>query len=329
MIKESEKRSFESVNYMFRPKKQIERKIIIEILQNLSPEIKLNDYIYIGLGSIYYYDFILIHKFLNLKKMISIDDKSTVRRFIFNRPYDYIKFINKKSTEFLQAFNWKASVILWLDYDSKFDVIVLDDLSLISQNCSSGDVVIITLEARIHTKEDWPEFKRKFGTYVSPKYNKQKYFTPKNFPILIQNVVINYLNADLEYRDINFHKIFSFKYKDTAQMYTLGGVFGKENIFKCKKWKNGFVEFGEKIIDIDVPNLTYREKFYIDSHIKKLKQEIEEIEKNTRQYSDYRKREQVMTKKLNKCTKFEISYNDIKKYISYYRYYPQYYEGLI
>ena len=120
MNEQKEKRSFEYINYMFRPKKQIERKIIIEILQELEKEIPLSKYLYIGFGSIYYYDFILFHKMLNMNKLLSIDDKSTIKRFNFNRPYDFITFENKISTNFLSEYDWKQNSVLWLDYDNKF-----------------------------------------------------------------------------------------------------------------------------------------------------------------------------------------------------------------
>jgi len=57
------KPSFEKINYIFRPKKQIERKILIELFQKIQNTLNINisEYQYIGLGSIYYYDFILFH----------------------------------------------------------------------------------------------------------------------------------------------------------------------------------------------------------------------------------------------------------------------------
>ena len=59
--------NFEKVNYYIRPKKQIERKILIELLNQISVllSIPLNKYTYVGMGSTYYYDFILFHKFFS------------------------------------------------------------------------------------------------------------------------------------------------------------------------------------------------------------------------------------------------------------------------
>ena len=66
--------SFENVNYNVRLKKQIERKIIVETLQKLNAIMDIPNYHYLGFGSIYFSDFILFHKYLNINRMTSIDD---------------------------------------------------------------------------------------------------------------------------------------------------------------------------------------------------------------------------------------------------------------
>jgi len=342
MIELEEKRSFESVNYMFRPKKQIERKIIIEILQELNKEVDLSKYKYVGFGSIYYYDFILFHKFLNLNNLLSIDNKSTRKRFKFNRPYDFISFKNKISTDFLSEFAWQQNVVLWLDYDHKLSDVVVSDLRIIANNCSDGDILIVTLDAscedasseesRRRRDKSREEFYSDFGTYISPEYKVnegKKYFTPKFLPMLLQNVTVNYLGAMCEYRDIKFYKLFSFSYQDTSPMFTIGGIFDSTGELSDKDWDNDFISNDEDIRDIDVPILTYCEKFYIDSNIRKLKRKINELENSTRKYSDFLKRKRIMTEKINKVLPFELSFYDLKKYIDYYRYYPQYYEGIV
>jgi len=334
MNEQKEKRSFEYVNYMFRPKKQIERKIIIEILQELKNEIPLSKYLYIGFGSIYYYDFILFHKILNMNNLLSIDDKSTKKRFEFNRPYDFISFENKISTDFLSEYDWKQNSALWLDYDDKLKDVVLSDIKIITKNCKKKDFLIITLNA--YCEKYWSKrnqarenFYREFGTYVSQKCKDKKYYTPKNFPLLLQDVIINYLMTMSEYGDIRFYKLFSFRYQDRSPMFTIGGIFDDNEELWNKDWGNKFISTTEEIKDINVPILTYCEKFYIDSHIEKLKREIEKIE-NKNKDGDLCLIEEKMTEMINKALPFELgSFYDLKNYIEFYRYYPQYYEGII
>jgi len=334
MNEQQEKRSFEDINYMLRPKKQIERKIIIEILQELKKEIQLSEYLYIGFGSIYYYDFILFHKMLKMNNLFSIDDKSTKKRFTFNRPYDFISFENKVSTNFLSEYDWKQNTVLWLDYEGKLKDIVLSDLKIITKNCNKKDVLIITLNAyceKYWTKREQArkDFYRKFGTYISHEYRDRKYYTPKNFPLLLQDVIMNYLMTMSEYRDIGFYKLFSFRYQDTAPMLTIGGIFDYNDELWNKDWGNRFISTKEEINNINVPILTYCEKFYLDSHIEELKQKIGEIENEIGE-GDSSLMEEKMTEKINEVLPFELrSFYDLKSYVEYYKYYPQYYEGII
>ena len=46
--------SYEKINYLVRPAKQIERKLIIEALQCLRREFLIEDYEYVGMGSLFY-----------------------------------------------------------------------------------------------------------------------------------------------------------------------------------------------------------------------------------------------------------------------------------
>lgn len=322
-----EYRSYESVNYILRPKKQIERKIIIEILQELDKYYDLSQYLYIGFGSIYYYDFILFHKFLKLHNFISIDDKSTKKRFAYNRPYDFISFENIKSTEFLNKFDWKNNAILWLDYDKKINEDILGDLKTIAKNCKNGDILLITLNAYIkHSKNRnkfMQEFLSEFGKYISTEYQNKKYFTPKHFTKLLQHLITNILESYCEYREIKFSKLFCFKYKDGVPMFTIGGIFNPPNELSDKEWVHDFICTDEKIVDINVPILTHREKFYLDSHLEELKTKIIEIQTKTEKTGE-------MTEMINENLPFELpSFENLKNYLEFYKYYPQYHEGII
>lgn len=334
MNKQNEKRTFEYINYMFRPKKQIERKIIIEILQELEKEITLSKYLYIGFGSIYYYDFILFHKMLNINKLLSIDDKSTIKRFEFNRPYDFITFKNEISTDFLTEYDWKQNSVLWLDYDNKLKDIVLSDIKIIAKNCKKKDFLIITINAYCGNVGDERDqarehFYNEFRMYISSEYHDKKYYTPKCFPYLLQEVILNYLMTMSEYRDVSFYKLFSFRYRDGSPMFTIGGIFDDDKKLCNRKWNNKFISTDEEINDINVPILTYCEKFHIDSHIEKLKRKIKKIESRNKG-SNCSLIEKKMTEMINKTLPFELgSIYDLKNYIEFYRYYPQYYEGII
>lgn len=322
--------SFEKINYLFRPRKQIERKIIIEILLELSNKfIKLPKYEYVGMGSIYYYDFILFHKFLDMNLMTSIDDKITSKRFKFNKPYEFISFKNQKSTDYLSTRIWDTNSFLWMDYDFELDPVMLDDFGIISKSIREKDILIFTIDARCRFNSETKEkFLENFEEFISPQFKKEKYFTPLFFPNLIENICLNYFKEQMLYEEIKFHKLFGFTYEDGAKMYTLGGIFSK--VKSLPKLKNPFARNNTSILNIDIPLITYKEKFYLDSKILNLKNNIAAT-KNSFNRTTIQKgsdKEKIyVSNKLN--LSIELSIEDIEAYVKYYKYYPQYYEGII
>ncbi len=255
--------SFEKVNYLFRPRKQIERKIIIEILQELKGQFNnFQDHEYIGMGSIYYYDFILFHKLLDFEKMTSIDDKVTTKRFLFNKPYEFISFKNQLSTDFLSSQKWTDNRIIWMDYDLKLNEVILDDFGILSKNCIDRDILIFTIDAQCDYDDDKKdEFINTFEDFIPSSFQKDEYFEPLYFPKLLETICLNIFKDQMLYDNYKFNKLFSFTYSDRAKMYTLGGIFSDPE--KIPKLTNLFLRQNHEIIDIDIPLITYKEKYYL------------------------------------------------------------------
>lgn len=135
-------------NYLLRPKKGIERKMLCESFQRLCHLHPLSEYEYIGFGAFYFADFKLLHRQLGVQHMISIEhDGAILRRVKFNKPYSFIKIRHGSSTEVLRAYAWRRPVIIWLDYDSVLSSDHLVDVELIVQNAPSGSVLLITTDA--------------------------------------------------------------------------------------------------------------------------------------------------------------------------------------
>ena len=108
--------SYEKINYALRPNKNVERKLILECFNTLKAKFNIEAYRYIGLGSVWFSDFILFHKFANLKKMISIEISSK-NRFDFNSPFSCVKVKLGKTTQVLPTLPYRDPTICWLDYD--------------------------------------------------------------------------------------------------------------------------------------------------------------------------------------------------------------------
>jgi len=322
--------NFEKINYLLRPKKQIERKILIEILQELQQIIPtFEDFRYIGMGSIYYYDYILFHKYLKLKKYTSIDHEPVPKRFVFNKPYDFIEFRNDLSTEFLEKFKFDSNIIIWLDYNTFLNGNIFTDLALLSRKCRKNDIVIFTLNVSCprlikHRKS----VMEPFAEYLSQKYQPfNKFLTGSQFSYLYQDICQNYFADKCKPRNLKFHKIFAIEYADNATMLTIGGIMDESDDLS-KELIHPFVRTDEPIVTISVPNLTYKEKFYLDSRIDQIKNNINQIaqtiEENNIPLDDQK---EFVRDKLR--MEFELSIEDLKQYTEYYKYYPQYYEGVV
>lgn len=329
--------SFEKINYYLRPNKQVERKILLDILLRFREFINLDNFTYIGMGSIYYYDYILLHRLLGLTKLISFDSAKSVKRLKFNKPYDFIEFVPSKSTDFLLTYNWKENnTITWLDYDGSFyDNIesIINDIKLLAQNCNNHDIVFLTINCfppkKIEAKRDLLEtYKR----YISLDYQNNEWLKPENFHYLIQNIMNNIFVSENAYSLNKYNKICSFLYRDGAPMYTLGGFFTSDTaILDSIKNMHKYISFDTRNIhNILIPQITYKEKHYLDNHILQIKEWVEEYSQLVQlDEPDKLLHDEKLEKYLNEEMEFELTTTQINNYLEHYRFMPQYFEGLI
>ncbi|NQV18459.1 MAG: hypothetical protein HQ534_07950 [Armatimonadetes bacterium] len=327
---EKDSPSFEKINYLLRPKKQIERKIFIEILQELQENIpNFSNYRYIGMGSIYYYDYILFHKYLKISKYTSFDDKPIPKRFEFNKPYDFIDFQNEISTDFLENFKFDSNIIIWLDYDYFLSDDILNDFALISRKCRKNDIVIFTIKITCPRKIGLrKEVMRPFTKYLSQKYQPiNKFIAEDKFPYLYQDICLNYIYKECALGNLEFKKLFAFKYANNATMLTVAGIMSDTNEV-IDNLTHHCCSKNEEIITIGVPNLTYKEKIHLDSRIEYIKKNIDQVEQSKIQEEIPQENEKEFVRNALGL-QFELSIEDIKQYVKYYKYYPQYYEGII
>src|SRR6059058_3702099 len=98
-MKSEETASFEKVYYLLRPAKNIQRKMLSEAFQRLPQLRPLSDYEYVGLGSIYFGDFILFHRTFGFDKMTSIELDENWTRAEFNKPYQCVTILSGRASE--------------------------------------------------------------------------------------------------------------------------------------------------------------------------------------------------------------------------------------
>lgn len=311
------KGSSDKINYLIRPAKQVERKLIIEALQCLGKSYDVANYTYVGMGSRYFVDFQMVHKFLGISDMISFEkEEDKIRRFDFNRPYNFIDLKPGLSTEILPILDWSKDFVIWLDYDSKISPYMADDIKIICDNAKAGTILILTIDAepkRFDDKIPKNEIERmdfrikNLKKFIHPYYPqdlKRPDMAKMNFPKVLHKIVKEIVRDCLRFNAVEFFQVFNFIYEDTSQMYTYGCVFDEdgERLKETRLYDLKHISGDDNFIKIKLPILTSREKMLFDRLIPGIVEKLEE---------------------------FEMSPEKLNTYEEYSRYYPQYFEVYI
>lgn len=261
--------SFEAINYNLRPNKCIERKMMSVALSRLTFIADLDTYRYIGFGSPYFADFVLFHKNLGIKELISIEKEEKKRsRFDFNVPYSGIKMHYGESYTLIPNLELsKYRSIVWLDYDDQLSAYMFSDIKTFFLEAVPGSFFIVSVNVEpdklpyLKNDEDDSNIEQDslnaFGS--KEKYSMaQKEFRlnklierlgklriPDEFMHLnlnssnMRNVAYELIRRQIDdallirngnNRDkVEFKQVFNFFYKDGASILTLGGILLDES----------------------------------------------------------------------------------------------------
>lgn len=134
------------ISYDLRPTKQTERRILLEVLRAASKHGGLlKNYRYVGMGANRFYDFLLIHKYLGVFEMTSLEhDPNMFRRAKFNCPYGFIEVLNKATSDFIADDEFTKNSIVWFDYDGGLSGTVIEDISAIGRKMPAGGFFFVT-----------------------------------------------------------------------------------------------------------------------------------------------------------------------------------------
>lgn len=283
--------SFERIDYRLRPAKHVERLMLCDAFRRLKFA-PIEDYQYVGMGSVYFSDFALLHKDLGIREMYSIEavNAETVQeRFAENRPFSNIKMLWGKCSAVLPGVDLSRPTVLWLDYDGRLDRSVLNDLSDVVGRISEGCVCAISVQCVPDDGESDGgfDFRKEDAnpllTYaahklgidrIDPKWRESDlagWGTAK----LFWEVVRNEVNAVLSGRNgsktegkMECEQIVHFHYADGAYMLTVGWVFfHSENrrVFdSCAFNGLGFYRSMGDAFSIKMPLLTLRELRHLE-----------------------------------------------------------------
>jgi hypothetical protein len=296
--------SSRKINYLLRPAKNIERKMLVEAFRCLKGFGRLNSYQYVGFGSHFFSDFKLIHRSLGVPQMINIEaDEEARARFEFNRPFTCIQLKFGSSTSVLPKLDLKRKTILWLDYDNPLNPTVLNDVKTACTKAVSGSVLVVTVDTRVEppsnpdddlektsssqswlSEDDDPEKMRKYltenlGNRVPPGI-RNKDFVGWRTAAVYRTIIDNEIRKTLSDRNgalkadkqIQYQQLFNFEYQDTAKMLTVGGLLYEKRHAKsaanCDFASLFFVRSDKKPYRIVFPtNLTLDEIRYLDKNL--------------------------------------------------------------
>lgn len=275
--------SFRRIDYSLRPAKYAERKMLCEVFRNLHPFQRVDEYLYVGFGSVWFSDFALFHKTLGIKDMVSIErEKDHKNRILANTPFQ-ISVDFREAKLALPDLNWNRRQLIWLDYDDMLTLDIVLDASAVATRAMSGTVLAISVQcmkaAEIeeaeseklkdpHAIDAVARLRQKLDRSRVPSTVSEEDLTGWAFGTLIRSILLNEIDSSLKTRsasnpaiDLKFHPICEFEYEDGAKMTTLVGIFydDEEQLARCNFDQLDFLKKGTTKVRIPVPKLTVRE----------------------------------------------------------------------
>jgi hypothetical protein len=343
--------SFTKINYKLRPAKTVERKMIAEAFRKLSTFHRLQEYQYIGFGSIYFVDFSLFHKSLGLHKMISIEKEEKARaRVEFNRPFSCIEVYFDTSNNVLPTLDYDQPSIIWLDYDGKLDSDCLSDINTVCANIQPGGMFLITVNVQPESlqstqdepanDENGPEIAAQPNEKLSlSEYRLQalhaqvtrqrvparltgKELSMSGLPPVIKEIIENEIYSALNNRNgglpndqkLRFEQLFNIRYNDGASMLTFGGVFLNDSLAESFNVANFF----------ELPFCTQNSSVYQLKMPNLTNKEVAFLDSQLHEMYDFNRSSLVKNRPEVKI----IPESDINKYAQIYRFYPTFTESI-
>lgn len=231
--------SYEKINYKLRPQKRIERALIAQLINNFQYIIgeKIN---YIGMGSLFYADFVYFNQYCDLNKMISIEmmedefgiyDKKKERRFRNNKPIESIQLIPKAVSEAIEDLPFDQSNFIWLDYDGAFEPAIISDIEEIVKRTNKSSIIAVSYNDFIpkqykSNQELWDKkCQKEYSEFVLDGVDDN--FTAKGYARIAVTICERYIEEKVDFynsvKGTNFtlERMSKVEYQDGAKMNTL------------------------------------------------------------------------------------------------------------
>jgi hypothetical protein len=215
-------------SYAFRPRKQIQRLLVIDACHRLRAIAPLDQYEYIGFGGFEFVDFDLFRRRLGISRMVSYEKDADPARYEFNRPFADIDLKFGPASQFLPFLDKATLRVVWLDYLQRLDTEVLQDAVAAASRLSPGSLFIVTVNAmparpantrRTQLAED-------IGEERVPNGVDDAALAKWGLADVQRRILLGAIEDALTARAEGavFEQLFHFRYADGAQMLTVGGM---------------------------------------------------------------------------------------------------------
>ena len=277
--------SYNRVNFVLRPAKAAERRMIVEVCSRLGSFSNLLGFRYIGLGSPFFNDFALFHRRYGMRNLICIErELQDQNRFLFNRPFDCIQMYWGESTDVLPRMQWTGiPTIVWMDYDDPINEEILSDLGTIISQVEPGSMVLFTIQSvgkafKSEKRSAFEGLQDAIADFI-PIDATPTDMRGKTFQRLIQRIVTNELHRKLTLRnsgvpsqsEVRYKQLFNMTYADGVRMTTIGGMIYRadqeQQVTDCTFSDFGFLTDSESPHEIELPVLTYKELSKLSSKL--------------------------------------------------------------
>jgi hypothetical protein len=284
--------STERVQFDLRPSKQVQRRMIVDALQRLAHAgFQISDYQYTGFGSVYFVDFILLHKLLGIRRMWSVEDKGELReRIVFNRPFNCIKVRIAPASSVIPTLDRDLRHILWLDYDCSLNEENISDILSALRYLPTGSLLLATLDVEPPDVSDleprprtmgpraWKSYFEAHAGRFLPPNPKVSDFGKSNIPEITARIFDALVKSGLAGRlGVSFEPLFNFHYKDGNLMLTVGGMIASEEDRRkiagstLSRRSDDVVYVRRSLLDLPyrIPNLklTRKERLFLDGTV--------------------------------------------------------------
>lgn len=270
----------DQVNYLVRPNKNVERKLFLEMFRRLEPLLVLSRYRYVGLGGLWFGDFVLMHRELGTMELVSIEMRQPARAK-FNRPFACVTVEPGESTVVLPRLGLgQAPCIVWLDYDSDLSGPALTDIEILMTEVAAGSICLVTVQADVRSFTDAKgpddqildrlEAVELVAEDLIPLGTRATEITASSFPALVAEILVNAFEHEVNQvaRGLGFQLLVNVAYRDGTPMVTVGGYVYEEDEGPLDLSGLGPLPLWPAVADqpheIEVPHLTLREKAALD-----------------------------------------------------------------